>query len=39
MRDYDEIEGDIDDVLDNMPWSDDRDELLDELYRELDGST
>lgn len=31
-----EIEAAIEDVRANMPWSDDRDEFLDDLYAELD---
>lgn len=35
MRTRSEIEDVIEDVRANMPWSDDRDDLLDELYLAL----
>lgn len=34
-----DIEAAIADVRANMPWSDDRDDLLDELYDDLQDAT
>lgn len=34
-RSRSDIEDDIEDVRLNMPWSDERDDLLDELYEAL----